>query len=157
MGVTASSPADKPPLRPLALLPAGVDRIALALVVLGFALLYLPTYNELAHTIWASDEQGHGPIILAVSGWLLYARRHAIAAAATQPLRAAGWVVFVLAILVFVFGSSQHIIMFQTGSQILVLIALLLMFGGSGSLKAAWFPLFFLLFMVPLPEALVLR
>ena len=45
--------------------------------------------------------------------------------------------------------------MFQVGSQIPLLAALLLLFGGAGALRAAWFPLFFLIFMVPLPEALV--
>ena len=32
---------------------------------------------------------------------------------------------------------------------------MLLIFSGAGALRLAWFPLFFLLFMVPLPEALV--
>jgi hypothetical protein len=41
--------------------------------------------------------------------------------------------------------------MFQTGSQILVLAALLLLFKRCRALRAAWFPLFFLIFMIPLP------
>ena len=45
--------------------------------------------------------------------------------------------------------------MFEILSQILLLIALLLIFKGVRALKIAWFPLFFMLFMVPLPEALV--
>jgi hypothetical protein len=48
------------------------------MLLVGFALLYVPTYAELARTVWATDEQGHGPIILAVSLWLLFhaAARH---------------------------------------------------------------------------------
>ncbi|MBP9064369.1 MAG: exosortase B, partial [Aquabacterium sp.] len=65
------------PRRPI--LPAGVDWPALAMVLVGFALLYLPTYAHLATTVWATDEQGHGPIILAVSLWLLYMKRHELA------------------------------------------------------------------------------
>lgn len=139
----------------LPLVPAGLDWPTFAMLAFGFALLYLPTYAELARTIWASDEQGHGPIILAVSVWLLYVRRHDIAAAPVRRLPWLGWPIFVFAMLLFALGSSQQIIMFQTGSQILVLASLLLIFRGAGALKAAWFPLFFLLFMVPLPEALV--
>jgi exosortase B len=90
-----------------------------------------------------------------VSFWLLYMRRHDIAAAAVRPLPAIGWPVFVFAMLLFAFGASQQIIMFQTGSQILVLASLLLIFRGPAALKAAFFPIFFLIFMVPLPEALV--
>ncbi len=142
--------AARPPLR-----PASPDLPTLALLAIGLTLLYGPTYAELARTIWATDEQGHGPIILAVSLWLLFVRRHDIAAAAGPARPMAGWPVLLLGLLVYAFGSSQQIIMFQTGSQILVLAGLLLVFCGSGALRVAFFPLFFMIFMIPLPEALV--
>jgi exosortase B len=134
---------------------AGFDVVALGLLALGFALLYVPTYLELSRTIWASDEQGHGPIILALCAWLLYSKRQAIAAAPVQPRPVLGWSLLLLAMVMFAFGISQHIISSQTSSQILVLIALLLIFRGPAALKLAWFPLFFMIFMIPLPEALV--
>jgi len=137
------------------LLPPGVDLAALLLVVAGLLAVYLPNFAELSRTIWATDEQGHGPIILAVSLWLLYQRRRQIAAAAHRPMPWLGWPLLMFAMLLFAFGSSQDIIMFATGSLILSLSALLLIFHGPAALKAAAFPIFFLLFMVPLPEALV--
>ncbi len=155
MAQTVPRPASRSPQARLPLVPAGLDWPVFATLALGFALLYLPTYAELARTIWATDEQGHGPIILAVSAWLMYARRHDIAAAPLRRQPWLGWPIFVFAMVLFAFGSSQQIIMFQAGSQILVLASLLLIFRGTGALKAAWFPLFFLLFMIPLPEALV--
>ena len=121
----------------------------------GFALLFLPFYAELARTVWASDEQGHGPIILAVSFWLLYARRHQIAQALARPQPWLGWPLIVFACLLYAFGRSQDIIMFAGASQIILLAGLLLVFRGPAALKAAFFPLFFLIFMIPLPEALV--
>ena len=127
----------------------------LALLLAGFSLLYLPAFIELARTIWATDEQGHGPIILGLSLVLLLLRRQAIAAAASAPVPAVGWPLLGLALLLYTVGGGQDIIMFQVGSQIPLLAALLLLFGGWGALRAAWFPLFFLIFMVPLPEALV--
>lgn len=153
----AASPASAQSLlqRARAWLPAGADLPALLLLLTGYALLYGPTFHELARTIWATDEQGHGPIILGLSAVLLVLRRQALVAAATAPRPWVGWPLLVLALLVFAFGLAQDIIMFQTGSQIPLLAALLLLFGGWGALRAAWFPLFFLLFMVPLPEALV--
>jgi exosortase B len=129
--------------------------VVLGLLLAGYALLYLPAFTELARTLWASDEQGHGPIILALSLSLLVLRRQAIADAATSPRPAWGWPLLGLAMLLFALGGAQDIIMFQVGSQIPLLAALLLLFGGAGALRAAWFPLFFLIFMVPLPEALV--
>ncbi len=141
--------------RPQLLLPAGVDPVALAVVVAGFALLYLPAWWELAHTIWTTDEQGHGPIILVVSFWLLYRQRHELAALPTQPVGWVGWPLLVFSMLLYALGRSQDIIMFAIGSQISVLIALLLLFKGWRALRLAWFPLFFMIFMVPLPQALV--
>ncbi len=138
-----------------ALLPQGADLPTLALLVAAFALLYLPEYWGLAHGIWASDEQGHGPIILVMSFWLLYIKRHDLSALPARPLPALGWPLLLLSLAVYALGRSQDIIMFAIGSQIGVLAALLLLFKGSAALRLNWFALFFLLFMVPLPEALV--
>jgi exosortase B len=136
-------------------LPPPTDAVVLTLLGAGYLLLYAPAFVELARTIWATDEQGHGPIILALSLALLLLRRHAIASAATPIRPGLGWALLGLALLLYGVGGSQDIIMFQIGSQIPLLAGLVLMFGGWGSLRAAGFPLFFLIFMVPLPEALV--
>ena len=50
--------------------PAAWDPLTGAALLLGFLVLYLPSYWTLGHTVWPTDEQGHGPIILAVSVWL---------------------------------------------------------------------------------------
>lgn len=143
------------PERSSSIVPAGFDWPAFLLLAAGFVLLYLPTYADLAETIWATDEQGHGPIILAVSAWLLFVRRHTIAATPYRPLPVVGWPLLAFAALLFAFGRSQDIIMFEVGSQIVLLAALLLIFRGTAALKAAWFPLFFMIFMIPWPLALV--
>jgi exosortase B len=132
-----------------------MDLPAAVLVGLGFLALYLPTYWSLAHTVWASDEQGHGPIILAVSFWLLFQLRHQLAAVQDRPAPIAGGLLLALGLLLYVLGHSQAIILFEVGSQIAVIAALLLIFRGPAALRLAWFPLFFLLFMVPLPGAFV--
>ena len=148
----SSTPAPAPRLP---LVPAGFDWPVFAMLAAGFALLYVPFYAELARTIWATDEQGHGPIILAVSAWLLFARRHQIADALVSPKPWLGWPLVFLACLLYAFGRSQEIIMFAGASQIFMLAGLLLIFRGPAALRAAFFPLFFLAFMIPLPEALV--
>ncbi len=148
-GVEPPHPATKP------WLPARFDAFAFAWVAFGFLLLYGPTYWDLAHTIWASDEQGHGPIILAVSAWLLFEKRHELAALDSRPAKWIGSLVLGLGLLLYVFGRSQAILMFEGASQIAVLAGILLLFKGLPAVKVAWFPLFFLIFMVPLPSILV--
>ena len=151
--MTAPTPTSVPPRSPL--LPAGVDVPALVLVVLALLLVYVPEYAELSKTIWRSDEQGHGPIIFAVSLWLLFSLRHEVAGLVSTPATFSGALVLLFGGLLFALGSSQDIWIFSIGSQIWVLAGLALLFKGWKGLRLIWFPLFFLLFMVPLPEALV--
>jgi len=136
-------------------IPDGADPWVLGALVLGFAALYLPSYWLLAQRIWPTDEQGHGPIILAVSWWLFYTRRHELAACRPEPNFAFGAPLLALGLAMYVLGRSQFILSFEVFSQILVLCALLLLFLGTRGLRRVWFPLFFLLFMVPLPGSLV--
>jgi exosortase B len=136
-------------------LPAGSDLPVLLLLLAGFVLMYVPAYLELARSVWSTDEQGHGPIILLVSVWLFYSHRHALAAIAPKPMPWTGGGILVLGLVAYVLGRSQSFLMLEVGSQIVVLMALLLLFLGRGALRLVWFPLFFLVFMTPFPEALV--
>ena len=141
------------------LCPVGVDRVALLTVLAGLALLYLPTYWHLWQTIWQSADQSQGPLMLLASLWLLSDRRHALAALPKRPRH--GWrsggcaSVLGLGLLMYVVGRSQSIWLFEVGSQLFVFSAVLLLFRGAAALRLAWFPIFFLLFMVPLPGPLV--
>jgi exosortase B len=149
-------PEGKPDVAPREpLLPPGSDLPVLVALITAFGALFVPVWAELARTVWATDEQGHGPIILAVSAWLLWARRHQIVAVPVRPNGAVGWPLLAFAALLYALGKSQQILMFQMAAQIAMLCALFLVFRGTGALKAAWFPLFFMIFMIPLPEALV--
>jgi len=138
-----------------AVFPSGIDRIVLSLLLAGFFILYVPSYLDVARTVWTTDEQGHGPIILAVSLWLLYNHRHALAALPAQPAWGLGLPLLVVGLVLYALGRSQSFLGFEVGSQIVVLCALTLGFLGKRALRLIWFPLFFLAFMTPLPEVLV--
>jgi exosortase B len=140
---------------PHALLPAGLDRLAALMLLLGFAALYVPSYMDLARRVWPSDEQGHGPIILALGLWLLYGQRHALAALPVQPDKALGSALLVTGVLMYALGRTQGMLVFEVLSQHLVVIGLLLLFLGRRAVRLIWFPLFFLLFVVPLPSSVV--
>lgn len=122
-------------------------------VLLGVLALYVPTYWGLAHGIWNSEEQAHGPIVLVVSLYLLWAKRQALANAlvAPEPAAKAGWAAAILGLMLYAVGRSQNVLMFEIGSQILVLLGVLLVTLGYRAARAVWFPLFFLVFMIPLP------
>ena len=124
-------------------------------LLVGLVALYVPTYMMLAKTVWASDEQGHGPIILAVSLWLMWRKRLDYLALPDQPANVAGVVSMVIGILLYLLGRTQQLETFEVASQIFIIGALFLLMKGWAALRLMAFPLFFQLFMVPLPSILV--
>lgn len=125
-------------------------------LAIGLAVLYVPSLNDLFKGIWSTDEQMHGPIVLSISLWLLYRNWPVMEQAALgQKTSAWGWSVFVFGLLLYALGRSQDILMFEIGSVIWLLVGLILLQRGAAALKAQWFALFFMLFMVPLPGAVV--
>lgn len=125
-------------------------------VLIGLLVLYVPTLYDLMTGIWSSEEQAHGPIILALSAWLLYRQWPSVRDAHDHSGgSAAGWPVLALALCLYVIGRSQSIVSFEISSFILILASLLLLRYGSGALYRLWFPFFFMLFMVPLPNSVV--
>jgi exosortase B len=125
-------------------------------IIIGLAVLYVPSLYDLFTGIWASDEQMHGPIVLGISVWLLYRNWSAMEEAAQgQPTSPWGWPLFVFGLLLYALGRSQDILLFEIGSVIWLLVALLLLKRGTAALKLQWFALFFMLFMVPLPVTVV--
>ena len=130
-------------------------QLALGCIALGMLAVLLPTYWKLAHTVWDSDDQGHGPIILAVSMWLLWRLRAPLAALPYEPATAIGGVLLLIALLSYTLGRSQEIVQLEAGSHILLWVSLILLVRGFKALRMAWFPIFFLIFMVPLPGVFV--
>jgi exosortase B len=124
--------------------------------IVGLALLYGPSLYDLLRGIWSTDEQRHGPIVLALALWLLYRNWAAMERTATgQPSNAAGWLVLLFGLLCYLLGRTEQILILETGSVIWVLTGVLLLARGTAALKVQWFALFFMLFMVPLPGAFV--
>ncbi|CAH0351851.1 hypothetical protein AQB9606_02476 [Aquabacterium sp. CECT 9606] len=117
--------------------------------------MYVPTFMTLAQTTWATDEQGHGPLILAACAWLLWGMRTDLFRQPAKPAVVPGFLLLAVALLMYVVGRSQRVIEFEASSLILVLVASLLLIQGVAAVRRAWFPIFFLLFMVPLPGAFV--
>lgn len=117
--------------------------------------LFVPTYVSLADTVWASDEQGHGPIILAVVLWLMWSRRQELLALPDRPAPRAGWLMLAAGLALYVVGRSQQVDTLEVLSHLPIIAAALLLTKGWAGLRWVRFYLFFLLFMVPLPGLLV--
>ena len=125
-------------------------------ILLGLFVMYVPTFYDLSNGLWTDDEQMHGPIILGLSLWLIYRKWPLmIEQSKGKPSSNVGWFIFVVALAFYIIGRSQHILVFEIGSFILMLAAVLLIKRGGIALKVLWFPFFFMLFMIPLPGPVV--
>jgi len=120
-------------------------------VFAGYAVMYLPAYWAAANSIWQTDEMGHGPIILAVLVWMFWTLRRAIIEAPTRALPVLGWSVFGIGWLAYVVGRPFDIWILTLGSQVFVVAGVLLLMKGMPSLRIAWFPTLYIVFMIPVP------
>lgn len=141
-------------------------RVALSILGLGLAILYLPTLWSLFNGVWGEEGQAHGPMILAIALWLIYRALPDLIAAGQAGIEPAGcrqsratlvcgWVVLLIGLLLYIVGRSQAIDFFEIGSLLWVLAGSVLLLFGAKALRLIWFPLFFMLFMIPLPGLLV--
>lgn len=122
----------------------------------GILALYVPTLISLFGGLWASDEQGHGPIVLAISIWLIWRKRHEVLnAPEPRPMPWLAWPLLLAAAIFYAVGRSQGIWIFEVGSSIAVVSACVLLLRGPAQLRLLAFPLFFMFFMIPLPGSVV--
>ena len=126
-------------------------------ILLGMLVMYIPTFYDLFNGLWSTEEQMHGPVILVLSIWLIHRLwPRIVEKRVDKGASIAGWTAFILALVFYIIGRSQQIMLFEMGSFIWMLAAILLLKYGSSALKIMWFPLLFMLFMIPLPGTVVI-
>jgi exosortase B len=126
-------------------------------IITGLIVLYLPSLVDLFRGVWSTDQQAHGPIVLGITCWLMYRKWPEMVRVSEGQSGAPsiGWPLFIFGLLLYILGRSQDILVFEIGSVVWLFSGILLLIRGRNALKAQWFPLFFMLFMIPLPGPLV--
>lgn len=120
-------------------------------IVVGLLVMYVPTYYGLANGVWNTEEQAHGPIVLVVLLWMIWEKRAAFLAPVERASPVGGGVLLLFGLLCYILGRSQDILIFEVGSQIPVLAGVLLATKGGRAVRSLWFPLLFVIFLIPLP------
>ncbi len=124
-------------------------------VAAGLAALLLPSWWDAAHSLWQTDELAHAPLILAISAWLFWQVRQAVLQAPDATRGGWGWLLLALGLALYALGRTAGVSSVEFASQVVVVAAVLLLLKGGAGLRRAWFAVFFLIFMVPLPGTLV--
>lgn len=126
-------------------------------ILLGLMVMYVPTFYDLFNGLWSTEEHAHGPIIFALGLWLIYRQWPIMMEkSAGKPSAFIGWLIFAIALVLYIIGRALHVPLFEVSSFIWILAAILLIKRGGSALRVIWFPLFFMLFMIPLPGTLVI-
>lgn len=124
-------------------------------VAVGLLVLYVPTYVTLAHGAWNEEHNAHGPLVLLVIAWLAWREREALAALPERGATVAGSIALAIGLLFYVLGRALEFVYFEAFSQVPVLAGVLLFIYGRRGVRLMWFPLLYLLFLVPLPGVVV--
>ncbi|HEY0269275.1 MAG TPA: exosortase B [Methyloradius sp.] len=124
------------------------------LLIIGYLALYIPTFYDLSQKIWVDPEQAHGPLIFLLVLYLFWNKKQDLPNQ-DVPYPLLGWSIFIFGLLVYGLGRLASIFVFDVGSQVVVLAGLTLIVRGVRTLRVLWFPIFFIIFMIPLPGALL--
>ncbi len=135
--------------------PGRPDPFRLAVIALLLGWVYAATSKWLVDG-WTDPDTyyAHGPLVPMVSAFLLWRQRKELAGAASSP---SPWGVrlIILGLGIQLLSAVWRIYFTSAVSFFILLIGLILASGGWGLLKKVWFPVAFLLFMVPMPLSLV--
>lgn len=132
------------------------NRTLTALVLLvGLALLIVPTMVFVVREGWSDEEGAHGPIVLATGLWLLWQRWLAarpVVAPSSLPLTIALLAVFIPAT---IFARVTQIVELEGYFMYVCVLTALYSAVGAEAMRRMWFPLFYLLFLFPPPDTVV--
>src|SRR5262245_23625592 len=124
------------------------------LLILPLAALYAPVFADLGRAWWHDQYAGHGMFVPAFSAFLAWGDRERTRAALGQG-NAAGILVTLAALAILAAGWWSGSLLVQTVSVMTAVAGVVLWTLGERCLRTLAFPVGFLLFMAPLPTAIV--
>ena len=126
-----------------------------ALLFASIVAAYVPTFITLAQGPWQTEQEGHGPLIIAAAAWLVWQSRDKLRTATVSPSPFLGWLVLLLGLVILVLSRNQDIWFLEVASEIPVLAGCVLLLAGWDVLRILAFPIGFLIFSAPAPGWMV--
>ena len=127
------------------------DRVFVLCLAATVLIAFAPTYDKLIEGPWRTEQEGHGPLIIAAAAWLAWQCRDRLKAARFSPALVSGWAVLLFGLALMVLTRSQNILMIEVASQIPIICGCVLLVAGWSALRVLAFPLAFLIFSIPPP------
>jgi len=120
--------------------------------------LYYPVFFQLYRTRWEAIDYTHAYFILPVSLWLIYRKRLALKEIILKEQyrdEVPGMLLILLGLFMFIFAWRRDFLVLSTFSLIPFIFGLLLFLHGRRLVKALFFPVFYLLFLIPPPVGIL--
>src|SRR5262249_60576866 len=89
-----------------------------------------PTISDLIEGPWQTEQEGHGPLIIAATLWLLWQSRARLKVTEIRPAPILGWMILLAGLLLMFLARIQQGLLFAEVFSLIVVIA------GSGLLLA---------------------
>jgi exosortase B len=126
-----------------------------ALLCASIIAAYIPTFITLIQGPWQTEQEGHGPLIIAASVWLVWQSRAQLRTAKLSPAPIFGWLVLLAGLAILIVSRNQDIWFTEVASEIPVLAGCILLLAGWNVLRIVAFPICFLIFSAPAPGWMV--
>lgn len=126
-------------------------------VLLSLLVLYVPVFHDLFVTVWNSDTQSHGPIVLGIGLWFFYFKTRQILEKPQtfKPAPLLGWPMIILGASLYLIGYSQSVYIISILSLVFILCGLICIVFGAHIAVKYWFALFFFVFLIPWPASVI--
>jgi len=126
------------------------------LLVACVLVAYAATVSNLIDGPWQTEQEGHGPLIIAASLWFVWQSRSKLKQVKTSPAPVVGWMALLFGlVLLFLARIQQGLVTFEMFSIIPVIVGCILILLGWPALRVLAFPIAFLLFAVPMPDWII--
>jgi exosortase len=125
------------------------------ILALGLAALVLPTMIEVARVSGSTEQGGHGPLVLATGGWLLWRELKASKVERRPGQLIPGLVLLVPLVALFVVARITGVLEIEAFAMYGALITSAYLLFGGAVIRAIWFPLVYLAFTLPPPDSVV--
>jgi exosortase len=120
-------------------------------LLLGLAVVLIPTVIRLAQQHWSTEAGMHGPIVLATGIWLIAREKDEIIALSRRGSTALFLAAALPSLAVYVFGRAFGFLSLEATALLGLTGAIAYLYLGAAVLKHLWFPILYLCFLIPLP------
>ena len=84
--------------------------LGIPLVIVCFLAAYFPTFKSLIDGPWQTEQEGHGPLIIAAAIFLVWQSRDQIRSAVISPAPVAGWALLLFGLAIMFLARTQGVL-----------------------------------------------